>query len=258
MIKQTALLKKKQGLSYEEFVQRYEQGHAPLINQLVPFHSDYKRNYINPGSFVELEHIAEPPPPPDFDVITQMWFEDQAKLDSLLGALANSDAGARIGRDAEDLFDHSRMALFTSEAHETSQHLMQPRPAGFVGPPAVKQVDLLCAKPGMSREDFIAYYENVHAPMAMRLLTKNGKPLFARYIRNFTVPRSQVGLAYAEGPQAEVDFDVMSEFWYWTQDDFDELARYCSRPEVGAEIAECEAQFLDRSRITIFMVDERG
>ena len=258
MIKQTALLKKKQGMSHEDFVKRYEEGHVPLVNEILPYHCDYKRNFIIPGSMIELEHIADPPPPPDFDVITQIWYEDQSKLDSLLDALANTDAGAKIARDEEDLFDRSKMAMFETEAHETPQELLQPRPAGFEGPPPIKQVDILRARPGMSREDFIAYYENVHAPMAMRLLTKNGKPLFARYVRNFVVPRGNFEMAHVEGPQAEVDFDVMSEFWYWSQDDFDVLARQCAIPEVGAEIARCEGEFLDRSKVTIFMVDERG
>jgi hypothetical protein len=258
MIKQMALLKKKQGMSHEAFVERYEQGHVPLVNEVIPFHCDYKRNFIIPGSFVELDHIAEPPPPPDFDVITQIWYEDQSKLDALLNALSKTDAGEKIARDEEDLFDRSRMAMFATQPHETPQHLLQPRPEGFVGRPPIKQVDLLRAKPGMSREDFITYYENVHAPMAMRNLTKNGKPLFARYVRNFTVPDSNFDMAHVDGPQVEVDFDVMSEFWYWSQEDFDELGRQCAIPEVGAEIMECEAQFLDRTKLTIFMVDERG
>lgn len=62
MIKQTALLKKKQGMSHEAFIKRYEEGHVPLINEVLPFHCDYKRNFIIPGSMVELEHIADPPP----------------------------------------------------------------------------------------------------------------------------------------------------------------------------------------------------
>jgi hypothetical protein len=258
VIKQTALLKKKQGMGHEAFVARYEEGHAPLIDEVVPFHCDYKRNFIIPGSLVELEHIADPPPPPDFDVITQIWYEDQSKLDGLLDALSGTDAGAKIARDEEDLFDRSRMAMFATEAYETPMDQLRPRPEGFEGPPPIKQVALLRAKPGMSREDFIAYYENNHAPLALRLLRKDGKPLWAKYIRNFPVPRGNFDMAHVEGPQAKVDFDVMSEFWYWSQSDFDELLRQCAIPEVGAEIAAGEENFFDRSRITIFMVDERG
>lgn len=258
MIKLTALLKKKQGLSHEAFVRRYEEGHVPLVNEILPFHCDYKRNYIIPGSLVTLEHLTEPPPPPDFDVFTQLWFENQSKLDAFLNALANTDAGARIARDEEDLFKRDKMTIFATEVHETPQNLLQPRPEGLEGPPRIKQVDLLRAKPGMSRKDFIAYYENVHAPMAMRVLNKNGKPLFARYVRNFTVPGGKFDMAHIDSQHAEVDFDVISEFWYWSQEDFDELAVQCAKPEVGAEIAACEADFLDRSRITIFMVDECG
>jgi len=50
----------------------------------------------------------------------------------------------------------------------------------------------------------------------------------------------------------------MSEFWYWSMEDFNELQRLCAVPEIGAEIAADEEAFFDRSRVTIFMVDERG
>ena len=258
MIKQTALLKKKHGMDHDAFVKRYEEGHVPLVNRVLPFHADYRRNFIVPNSLVELEHIADPPPPPDFDVITQIWYENQAKLDGLLEALANTDAGDQISRDEEDLFDRSKMVMFETEAFETPQELLQPRPEGFEGPPPVKQVALLRAKPGMSREDFIAYYENNHAPLALRLLKKNGKPLFARYIRNFPVPAGKFHMAHVEAPPPDIDFDVMSEFWYWSMDDFNELLRLCAEPEIGAEIAKDEEAFFDRTRVTIFMVNEYG
>lgn len=258
MIKQTALLKKKTGMNHDAFIRRYEEGHVPLINRVVPFHCDYRRNFIIPGSLVKLEHIATPPPPPDFDVITQVWYEDQAKLDGLMDALAKTDAGSKVATDEEALFDRSKMVMFATEEHETPIELLQPRPAGHEGPPPIKQIALLRAKPGMSRADFIRYYEENHAPLAMRLLRKNNKPLFARYIRNYPVPAGGFDMAHVESPPPAVNFDVISEFWYWSEDDFQELHRQCAIPEIGAQIAADEEAFFDRDRVTIFMVDERG
>lgn len=109
MINQTALLKKKQGMDHNAFIKRYEEGHVPLVNPVLPYHSDYRRNFIIPGSLVELDPIADPPPRPDFDVIAQIWYEDQSKLDGLLNALARTDAGDQLARDEDDLFGRSQV-----------------------------------------------------------------------------------------------------------------------------------------------------
>lgn len=258
MIKQTALLKSRPGMDRDAFIRRYEQGHAPLVDRLLPYHGRYRRNYVIPGSLVKLDHIAQPPPAPEFDVITQIWYQDQAKLDALSRALAETGAGKELAEDEQALFDRTWMVMFATEEHETPPDLLQPRPAGHEGPPAVKQIALLRRKPGMSREDFIAYYEGNHAPLAMRLLQKDGKPLFARYVRNYPVPAGKFDMSHLEHAPAEIDFDVISEFWYWTQEDFEELGRQCAIPEIGDALARDEANFFDRDRISIFMVEEHG
>lgn len=258
MIKQVALLKKKAGMAYDAFVKRYEEGHAPLVDEIMPFYTRYQRNFIIPGSLVALDHITEPPPPPDFDVITALWYEDQSKLDALGHALSATDAGAQLAADEEYLFDRTKMAMFAADERETPAGMLQPRPEGHEGPPQIKQVALLRAKPGMSREDFIAYYENNHAPLAMRILQKGGKCIFARYIRNFPMPGGGFKLSHVAHEAPKADFDVLSEFWFWNQAQYDEFLGLCGVPEIGQALAKDEENFFDRSKVTIFMVDERG
>jgi len=258
VIKQLALLTKKQGMDHEAFVKRYEEGHAPLIERIARFHDAYQRNFIKPGSLIELAHIPDPPPPPQFHCITQLMYEGQHKLDDLMDKLANSDIGQQIAADEEDLFDRTKMAMFAADEYATPLSQLQPRPEGHVGPPLIKQVALLRKKAGMSREDFIAYYKNNHAPLAMRLLRINGAPCWAGYKRTFPVPAGNAEMGHLGGPQLEVDFDVMSEFWYWNQDHFDQFMEIISQPEIGAEIAHDEEQFFDRSKVTIFLVEQKG
>lgn len=257
MIKQIALLKAKAGMDHEAFVKRYEEGHVPLIEELVPHHDEYRRNFIIPGSLVQLDHIEDAPPPPDFDVITALWYKDQSKLADLSRDLAETDKGEQIAEDETHLFDRTKMVMFAAEEHVTPKERLQPRPAGHQGPPQIKQVALLRRKSGMSREDFIAYYENNHAPLAERILTKNGKCIFAEYSRSFPEPTGGFDMSHVEHAAPEVDFDVLSEFWFWNQQDYDDFIALCADPAIGDALAKDEENFFDRSKITIFMVDER-
>lgn len=257
MIKQVALLKAKPGMEYQAFVKRYEEGHAPLVEEMIRYHEEYRRNFIIPGSLVQLEHIADAPPPPDFDVITALWYKDASKLQSLAHDLAETDKGERLAEDEKALFDRTKMTMFEGDERVTPAEKLQPRPAGHEGPPAIKQIALLRRKPGMSRDDFIAYYENNHAPLAERILTKNGKCIFAGYSRTFPVPAGNFSMNHLEHAQPEIDFDVISEFWFWNQEDYDDFLQLCAQPEIGEALAKDEENFFDRSKITIFMVDER-
>lgn len=257
MIKQVALLKAKAGMEHSAFVKRYEEGHVPLIEDLVPHHDEYRRNFIIPGSLVELDHIDDPAPPPDFDVITALWYKDSSKLDALARDLAETDKGQQIAEDETHLFDRTKMVMFQADEYVTPKERLQPRPAGHEGPPAIKQIALLRRKPGMSRDDFISYYENNHAPLAERILTKNGKCIFAEYSRSFPAPAGNFQMSHVEHAPPAVDFDVISEFWFWNQEDYDDFIKLCADPEIGEALAKDEANFFDRTKLTIFMVDER-
>jgi hypothetical protein len=78
-VKIIALLKRRAGMSMEAFVEYYEKNHAPLVLRLVPYITDYRRNYVEHGSAFASMDGKEP----DCDVITEAWFgteEDFAKF----------------------------------------------------------------------------------------------------------------------------------------------------------------------------------
>ncbi|CAB1367786.1 EthD domain-containing protein [Denitratisoma oestradiolicum] len=105
-----------------------------------------------------------------------------------------------------------------------------------------KAIGLLKRKSGISRQDFISYYENQHAPLVLRLM-----PEVLDYRRNFL-------------PQEESDllgYDSLTEFWFADRAAYEAgLARF-EDPHVFAELAADEENFLDRSRTRMFPVDER-
>jgi len=64
-------------------------------------------------------------------------------------------------------------------------------------------------KPGMSRQDFVAYYEDVHRRMGETAV--NG--LARRYLRRYLDPVHSAG--------QEPRFDVLTEMWFESRDDYE-------------------------------------
>ena len=111
-----------------------------------------------------------------------------------------------------------------------------------------KSIALLKCKPELTREDFIAYYENNHVPLIRRLL-----PGICGYRRNFIEPEG----AFVSAGAAARDFDVITEIWFADRAAYDAAMASHAQPEVAAAIAADEENFLDRSKTRMFVVDER-
>ncbi|MGF7120879.1 MULTISPECIES: EthD domain-containing protein [unclassified Rhodococcus (in: high G+C Gram-positive bacteria)] len=112
----------------------------------------------------------------------------------------------------------------------------------------IKAVALLARKPGLSHADFVAYYEDNHSKLIRRLL-----PQIREYRRNYLDRDSGIG---ADGA-ADPDFDVISEFVFDDRVAYDAMLATHARPDVAAAIEADEANFLDRSRTRMYVVDVR-
>ena len=112
----------------------------------------------------------------------------------------------------------------------------------------LKSIALLKCKDGLSRAEFIAYYENNHVPLIRSLL-----PGICGYRRNFIEPEG----AFVSAGAAARDFDVITELWFADRAAYDAAMTRHAQPEVGAAIAADEENFLDRSTTRMFVVDER-
>ena len=107
-------LKRKPGLSREQFIDYYEQRHVKLIAKLLPFYTEYKRNFVDPGEVYapgHLENKAQAVPP--FDVVTELSFASREMYDRMLAALADPEIGATIAADEDNVFDRSAMVIYT-------------------------------------------------------------------------------------------------------------------------------------------------
>lgn len=110
MVKVMLLLKRKPGLSREEFSRRYEEVHAPLVLSHLRTMKKYVRNYA----------IASPGAgEPDFDCITEVWFDNMKELKRVQD-FYQSDVGEVIRNDEERFIDRSKMLSFLVEEKASS------------------------------------------------------------------------------------------------------------------------------------------
>jgi hypothetical protein len=104
MIKVVTTLKKKSGLSTEDFRGYYETHHR-LIGEkyLKDYAVRYLRRYITPlpGANGEIRDA-------DFDVLLEIWFDDEASFAACNQKLNEAEVAQEIILDEEKLFDRNQ------------------------------------------------------------------------------------------------------------------------------------------------------
>jgi len=120
MIKLIALLKKKAGMSREDFIAYYEMRHAPLALQITAMGHDYRRNYTRTAR-VEGKEVSTAP---EYDVITEVWFQDQKAYEQFSASMQVRDIRAQIVTDEEQFLDRSASRIFIVDEYITET----PRP----------------------------------------------------------------------------------------------------------------------------------
>jgi uncharacterized protein (TIGR02118 family) len=91
-------VRRKDGLTREQFRRRYEEGHAPLARKVLPQLRRYVRNYVTDSPGWEA----------DFDVITEFWFDSERDHQAVRAFYASAD-GQVLVRDEAEFMDRSSM-----------------------------------------------------------------------------------------------------------------------------------------------------
>lgn len=110
---------------------------------------------------------------------------------------------------------------------------------------------LIKKKPGMTRDEFIDYYENKHAPLLQRIM-----PPIGTYRRNYVQYdddlRSTIGRG---GEGGETPFDVITEVIFDTREQAETYMKGFWEPENHRLILEDEAKFVSGDGGTVYVVD---
>ncbi len=113
MFKVVALLTRKPDLPKADFIRYYEDHHVPLIYSLFSNIREYRRSFVDLTGAIILPGAA----PPDFDVITELWFDDRAGYDHMLALHADPAVAGAIATDEENFLDRSKTRMFVVEEH---------------------------------------------------------------------------------------------------------------------------------------------
>ena len=102
-------MKRRPGMSFEAFQHYYENHHAPLCEQYASGVSRYLRRFITPHANPETGASDELP----FDVITELWFEDEATFTGTVKYLETSIMPDEVVEDEKQLFDRTKTRMAT-------------------------------------------------------------------------------------------------------------------------------------------------
>jgi uncharacterized protein (TIGR02118 family) len=103
----------------------------------------------------------------------------------------------------------------------------------------VKLVYCVCRRPGLSRDEFVRYWAEVHGPIGRRI------PGLRRLVQSYALA--------VPGDSRPADFDGLAELWF---DDVEAIVRARQSAEWAAATAD-EANFLDPSRSAYVVSEER-
>lgn len=106
MIKVLIFAKRKAGLDHAAFRDHYETVHAPLSVSEMPFLRGYARNFPVP---------VPGKPEADFDVLTEMWFDDREGFQKTMAHLLDPETGRSLQEDGDKFMDRTSTRLIVVE-----------------------------------------------------------------------------------------------------------------------------------------------
>jgi uncharacterized protein (TIGR02118 family) len=110
-------LKRRPGMSLDEFRDYYENCHAPLCQKYMNTGvSRYLRRYVTAHPNPETGAASELA----FDVITELWFDDEAVFRGTVKYLSTSLMPPEVIEDEKRLFDREKTRMATVEEHEST------------------------------------------------------------------------------------------------------------------------------------------
>jgi len=103
-------MKRRPGMSVQDFRDYYENHHVPLCAKYTSGLSHYFRRFINPCNHPETGPAGELP----FDVITELWFDDEKIFRDTLQYLTTTVMPDEIVADEKNLFDRTSFRIATA------------------------------------------------------------------------------------------------------------------------------------------------
>jgi len=218
MFKVIALLKRKPGMSVEDFQYYWRNKHGPLVAAATEV-----RRHVQSSALLQGYKKGELL----FDGISETWFDSAQAYETY----QHDPALAVILADQANFVDRSRTVLMPVEVYVIKD--------GVIPKDAVKNIEFVNRRPGMALEPFREYWRNVHGPIASRI------SVVRRYEQNHLQP----GAYEAE---AAPPYDGLAITWFASTAD---MKKGTTTPEYALTRAD-ESHFLPDGHLPIIITRE--
>lgn len=218
MMKVAILMKRRAGLSVDEFHDHLRTDYGPLA-AMGPGLLRYVQSCALPQGYAKGELL--------FDAIGEMWFDSIENYDYYIRS--PQFAAACDGESA--LLDRSRTVTMPVDVHVIKE--------GAVPDNAVKNIEFVNRRPDVALEPFRRYWRDVHGPLAAKI------PTIRRYEQNHLALRE-----YQKN--ASPPYDGLAITWFASTA---EMRRGAATPEYAATRAD-EVQFLPGGHLPVIITRE--
>jgi uncharacterized protein (TIGR02118 family) len=218
MVKIVIFFKRKPGMSVEAFQKHWRTTHADLIVRL-PGIKRYKQSHVLASAYRKGE--------PVYDAVAESYFESTQAMKEL----SKTPAYAAVLADESNFIDRPSMNSIITDEYVLKD---APLPDG-----AVKSIDFVNRKAGLSVDDFQNYWRETHGPLCQAAAAMR------RYVQNHT--RRAI---YDSGRTPPYDGVAMA--WF---DSMDALRAAAPTPEFARLRADVE-NFIARDRSPSLLTTE--
>ncbi|RJG01340.1 EthD domain-containing protein [Noviherbaspirillum sedimenti] len=115
MLKQIVLLKRRPGMTMEEFKDYYENVHSKLGEKYMPLARRYFRRYVCPEPNPITRQVEEL----DFDVVMEIWWDSREDFESTMESIGSGEIHRLFVEDEKKIFDRHSNRVFTVEEKES-------------------------------------------------------------------------------------------------------------------------------------------
>jgi uncharacterized protein (TIGR02118 family) len=218
MLKIVTLMKRRAGLSVDDFQNHLRSKYGPLAVK-----GPGLRRYVQSCALTQGYARGELL----FDAIGEMWFDSAAAYDDYLGSPQFATASA----DEAAFLDRSRTVVMPVDVHVIKD--------GAIPDSAVKNIEFVNRRPGMALEPFRTYWRNVHGPLAATI------PVLHRYEQN------HLAISEYDKPEPQL-YDGLAITWFASTAD---MKHGTATPEYSATRAD-EPNFLPDGHLPIIITRE--